>query len=119
VRRKKAKEISEKLTKDYFHHGYPVSRTEAREIGLKIAEPDEELEGLLWQIWGDLSEELKQREPHNPLRVLAENAACQALFAPIPIVQIPANLPPQLAQQTYQNVLAQIGVAQVPPAPLN
>jgi len=115
--RRKAKEISEKLTKDYFHHGYPVSRTEAKEIGLKIAEQDEELEGLMWDIWCDLSEELKLREPHNPLTVLAENPACQVLFAPVPVVQIPANLPPQLAQQAHQNVLAQVRVAQVPPAP--
>src|SRR5262249_33300273 len=49
--KKKAREISEKLTKDYFHHGYPVNRTEAKEIGLKVADRDEELENLMWQIW--------------------------------------------------------------------
>jgi hypothetical protein len=115
--KKKAREISEKLTKDYFHHGYPVNRTEAKEIGLKVAEHDEELEGLMWEIWCDLSDELKLREPHNPLGVLANNPACQPLFGPAPIVQLPANLPPQLAQQAYQSVLAQVSVAQVPPAP--
>lgn len=113
----KAREISEKLTKDYFHHGYPVNRTEAREIGLKISERDEETEDLMWQIWCDLSEELKLREPHNPLKVLADNPACQALFAPVPVIQLPANLPPQLAQQAHQQVLAQVQVAQVPLAP--
>lgn len=113
----KAREISEKLTKDYFHHGYPVNRSEAKDIGLKVADPDEDLEDLMWRIWTDLSEELRLREPHNPLTVLAENPACQALFAPVPIVQLPANLPPALAQQAHQKVLAQITVAEVPPAP--
>ncbi|MCI0352937.1 MAG: hypothetical protein L0Z53_26240, partial [Acidobacteriales bacterium] len=113
----KAQAISAKLTKDYFHHGYPVNRSEAREIGLKVAEQDEELEDLMWQIWTDLSEELKLREPHNPLRVLAENPACQPLFAAVPVIQMPANLPPALAQQAHQQVLAQLAVANVPPAP--
>src|SRR2546428_6978258 len=113
----KAREISEKLTKDYFHHGYPVNRSEAKEIGLKVADQDEELESLMWRIWTDISEELKLREPHNPLRVLAENPACQALFDAVPLVQLPANLPPALAQQAHQQVLAPIDVANVPPAP--
>lgn len=117
VDKQKAREISEKLTKDYFHHGYPVNRTEAREIGLKVADRDEELEDLMWQIWCDLSEELELREPHSPLRVLAENPACQALFAPIPVIHLPANLPPQLAQQAHQKILAQVTVTDVPPAP--
>lgn len=115
--KQKASEISKKLTTDYFHHGYPVNRTEAKDIGLKVADHDEELEGLMWKIWCDLSEELKLREPHNPLRVLAENPACQALFAPAAVIQLPANLPPQLAQQAHQQLLAQVQVANVPPAP--
>jgi hypothetical protein len=115
--KQKAHEISEKLTKDYLHHGYPVNRTEAKEIGLKVAERDPALEALMWQIWGDLSEELRLREPHNPLRVLRENPACQALFAPLLLVQLPANLPPQLAQQAHQQILAQVQVEPVPPAP--
>lgn len=113
----KARAISEKLTKDYFHHGYPVNRSEAKDIGLKVAASDEKLEDLMWRIWTDLSEELRLREPHNPLRVLADNPACQAMFAPVPIVRIPANLPAALAQQAYQQVLAQITVADVPLAP--
>lgn len=115
--RKKARSISEKLTKDYFHHGYPVNRSEAKEIGLKVAERDEVLEGLMWQIWSDLSDELELREPHNALRVLRKNPACQALFAPLLVVQLPANLPPQLAQQAHQQILAQVQVDMVPPAP--
>lgn len=112
--KKKAREISEKLTKDYFHHGYPVNRTEAKGIGLKVTDRDDELEELMWDIWGDISEELKLREPHNALTVLRDTPACQALFAPLPLLNLPANLPPQIAQQAYQQVLQQVQVAQVP-----
>jgi hypothetical protein len=114
---KKASTISQKLTKDYLHHGYPVNRSEAKSVGLKVAQPDEELEDLMWKIWCDISDELRLREPHFPLTVLANNAACQPLFDPIPIVQLPANLPPQVAQQAYAQVMNQIMVASVPPAP--
>jgi hypothetical protein len=114
---KRARAISEKLTKDYFHHGYPVNKNEAKEIGLKIAAQDEVLEKLMWDIWCDLSTELKLREPHNPLTVLADNPASNALFAPAMLLQMPVNLPPALMQQAHQNVLSQLTIAQAPPAP--
>lgn len=47
--RGKARAISEKLTRDFFHHGYPVSRSEARSIGLPIAASDPAVEDLMWQ----------------------------------------------------------------------
>lgn len=47
----KAKAIAEKLTKDFFHHGYPVNRSEATEIGLNVAKKDPDVEDLMWQIW--------------------------------------------------------------------
>jgi hypothetical protein len=114
---RKATSISEKLTKDYLHHGYPVNRSEANAIGLKIAQRDEELEDLMWKIWRDISDELKLREPHFPLTVLADNPACQPLFDAVPMIQLPANLPPVLAQQALQQILSQVMVTTVPPAP--
>lgn len=74
--KQKARSISEKLTKDFFHHGYPVNRTEAKDIGLKV----KELEALMWSIWSDLSAELRLREPHNPVTVLHDDPACASLF---------------------------------------
>ena len=111
-----ARAISEKLTKDFFHHGYPVNRTEAKEIGLKVADRDEDLEKLMWDIWDDISDELKLREPHNPVTVLRDSPLCQPLFASWPMIQLPANLPPQVAQQVYQQALAQVSIQHVPPA---
>lgn len=112
----KAKSIAEKLTKDYFHHGYPVNRSEAKEIGLNVAKPDSILEDMIWRIWADIAEELELRHPHNAVTVLKNDPACAPLFAPLAQIALPANLPPQIAQQAYQQILANIQVQQVPPA---
>lgn len=63
----KARNIAESLNKSYFHHGYPVGRREAQQMGLKIAKPDEQIEGLIWQVWQDIEKDLKIREPFNPI----------------------------------------------------
>jgi hypothetical protein len=111
----KARTLAETLNKQFFHHGYPVSRTEAKEIGLQIAERDADVENLMWRIWTDIEGELKLREPFNPMAVLAGDPSCAPLFAPVPQIQAPANLPPQLQQQVLQQILQQVGVASVGP----
>ena len=51
--------IAKTLNSSYFHHGYAVSRKEAKELGLSIADSNEEIEALIWKIWEDISAELK------------------------------------------------------------
>jgi hypothetical protein len=80
--KQKAKSISEKLTRDYFHHGYPVSRSEAKEIGLKVADSSPEVESLMWEIWSDLSEELELRIPFFAIGQLATDPNCAAFMTP-------------------------------------
>jgi hypothetical protein len=113
----KAKDIAQKLTKEFFHHGYPVNRSEAEEIGLKVAKRDAEVEDLMWRIWSSLSDDLKLREPFSPVGLLKENPGCAPLFAPVPTASIPANLPPDVMQQVVNQVLAQCGIAGVPATP--
>ncbi|MDV0445246.1 hypothetical protein MmiAt1_08100 [Methanimicrococcus sp. At1] len=55
----KAQSIAKTLNSSYFHHGYAVGRKEAKEIGLNIALPDSELESLIWDVWEDISNEMK------------------------------------------------------------
>jgi putative heme iron utilization protein len=112
--RQEARVIAEKLTKDFFHHGYPVNRTEAAQIGLKISERDKKVESLMWEIWCDISEELNLRKPFVELEVLKNNPKCSELFSPIPHANIPANLPQQIMQQVTAQVLAQTVVNNVP-----
>ena len=108
-----AARIAESLNKNFFHHGYPVSRSEAKEIGLKIAEENSELEDLLWRIWCSLEQEFDLRKPFIPLEILDKSEGASALYDPIPLAVIPSGLPPQVQQQAYQEILTKIAMRQV------
>ncbi len=43
----KAKDIAEILNKKFYHHGHALGRSEAKAIGLKVADPDSKLEDLM------------------------------------------------------------------------
>ena len=111
----KAPIIAEELNKNFFHHGYPVSRSEAIEIGLKVAERDPGLETLLWTTWKSIEDNLDLRSGFNPLQCLRADERCKALFNPVPTVEIPANAPQDLKNQVYQQILSAASVHQVPP----
>ena len=111
----KARAISEALNTKFFHHGYPVSRNEAKEIGLKLGKTDAQVEKLMWAIWQDIAEELTLRTPFQPVAMLKADPACGALFSPVPQVALPGNLPPAILQQAYTQILQQVTVADVPP----
>lgn len=92
--RTRARSISEALNSKYFHHGYPLSRTEAKEIGLSVADTDQTIEDLMWAVWKDLEADLKIREAFVPLGLFSSNPACQALFSPIRQQQNAQVVPP-------------------------
>lgn len=68
----KAKLISEKLNRNYYHHGYPLDRSEATEIGLNIT-INKDVEDLMWQIATDIISEFKENEPFDPQSIAQEN----------------------------------------------
>jgi hypothetical protein len=108
--------ISESLNTKYFHHGYPLNRKEAKQIGLSIEPPDTDTERLMWRIWKDIETDLKLREPFNPLGILKAEASCKNLFAPVPQLTLPPGAPPPVLQALAQQYAAQIGATMVPPA---
>jgi hypothetical protein len=110
-----AKTIAEALNKSFFHHGYPLGRKEAKEIGLKVIDPHKKLEILMWQVWENVEEEMKCNKPFNPLEIVLSNPTTSNLIGPVPQAQIPSNLPPQVMQQAIQNILQQVNVVQIPP----
>ncbi len=112
--KQKAHSISQSLNRSFFHHGYPVSRSEAKEIGLKLASPNVDIEKLMWAIWLDLEDEFKLREPFNPLALLRNDPQCQALFSPVPMLNLPGGVPPQALNQFLSQLLPQL-VTAVPP----
>lgn len=111
----KATAISEALNKSFYHHGYPLGRSEAKSIGLNIIEPDDELEALIWDVWEDIEKEMECKKPFNPVEVALNNEEMRDLIAPVRQVQLPSNLPPQLMQQAYNQILQQINVISIEP----
>jgi len=95
----KAKLISEALNKKYFHHGYPVSRSEAKEIGLPVAASNVIIEDLMWKVWLDIEQELKFREPFSPVNILKNDPACAALFSPVVPGTAQLGVPPAKMHQ--------------------
>lgn len=81
--KQKARAISEKLTRDFFHHGYPLSRTEAKDIGLMVANSNPSVEDLMWRIWSHLGRELQLRQPFVPLQALVNDPNAAPLFNPL------------------------------------
>jgi len=117
--KQKARAISEALNSKFFHHGYPVSRNEAKDIGLKLGKSDSEVEDLMWNIWQNIADEMELRTPFQPLALLRADAAYSALFGSVPQVTIPANLPPPVLQQVLNQVMQQVSTVQVPPKDYN
>lgn len=106
----KARTIAETLNKSYYHHGYPLGRTEAREIGLSVSNPPAELEQAMWFVFESFEIEMKLNEAFDPVKVIIQEGDATGILTPAPLIQIPGNLPPDLLQQVYQSVLQQIQV---------
>lgn len=110
----KAKTIAETLNKSFYHHGHAVGFSEAKKIGLPVSKPKEELKQLLYQVLCSFEDEMEFNSPFNPLQVVLNNPQTSALLQPVNQIQLPANLPNQVLQQAYQQVLQQIQVVQIP-----
>ena len=95
----KAKSIAKALNSSYYHHGYAVGRKEAKEIGLPVVIPEKELETLLWTIWKDYSDEMKCSIAFDPVREIMTDPESNAIISQVPVVNLPANTPPDVANQ--------------------
>ena len=80
--------IVSKLTKELPTHSYLLGREEAKEIGLELREPRDELEDLMWRLYSEYEEWLKMTEPYSAMldigadqtrRVRYERAALEML----------------------------------------
>jgi len=66
----KINSIIETLTERMYSHGHAIGRKEAKEIGLFIEMPDEQLEKILWDLYLKYENFLKFNEPLDPLVIL-------------------------------------------------
>lgn len=106
----KAKTLAEALNKSFYHHGYPLGRTEAFQIGLPVVNPNEALETLLWGVYETFENDMDFNRPFDPLKIVLNSAAGANLLSPALQVQLPGNLPQQVLQQAYNQILQQIQV---------
>lgn len=98
--------ILEKLGRQFHSHAYPVSRNEAMEMGLEVnKERDEVLESLMWSLWLDLEQELKEREPFSPIIELMKSTSANELLA----APLQWNLPMNASSPSY----FQAGVSEI------
>lgn len=110
----KAKSIAGQLNRSFYHHGYPLDRKEAKEIGLNIIEPNEELEKVMWEVWEDIQDEMKCSEPFSPIEVLFKDAAIKDILTKNTILNFPANIPANILQQVIQNIISQLATIDLP-----
>jgi hypothetical protein len=110
-----AKAIAESFNSAFYHHGYPVGRREAAEAGLNVVKAEDiGLDDVLWSVWMDVAAEMAVDMPFDPLVEVMNDPVVGPQLTEVPRVDIPAGLPPALAQQAFQQVLAQIQVMQQP-----
>lgn len=110
----KAQVIAESLNRSFFSHGHAVSRTEAKDLGLKIAAEKPELSQILWKVHLDLEQELKEREPFNPLSECLSQQGCEHLTQAPPHLPIPGNIPDPMKVQMINNYMQSAAVVQSP-----
>ena len=102
----RARTIAEGLNKTFFAHGDAVSRSRARELQLRIADDNSDLEKLLWNAYIGIESYMCLRNPFNPLQYFLANGGAGSLAHPAPVV-LPPNTPPQLANQIWQQIVQQ------------
>src|SRR6266851_7571 len=66
LRRRKNGKIVDTLTKELLSHDYTISRREARDIGLNVAEPDARSGEAIMQLYREYEADLHLLEPYNP-----------------------------------------------------
>lgn len=86
----KLRSIVQNMSRKFQSHSYPVSRTEAVELGLQIDRRDETLEKLMWKAWQKIEKDLDQRTPFDAVAELAKSPQAASLFSPVPQMDIPA-----------------------------
>jgi hypothetical protein len=66
----KIKKIVQEMTGDITIHAYPIDRDEAKELGLKVEAPDEKVENLLSELYGEYAKTVKFGQPFHPNELL-------------------------------------------------
>jgi len=69
-KRKIVKKIVNEITSDICIHNYPIYRDEAKDLGLNVILPNEELEKLLWQLYEKYANDMELQKQFSPVEIL-------------------------------------------------
>ena len=83
----KISSIIETLTEKIYSHGHAIGRREAKDIGLPVKYPDDDLENLMWELYLKYEEFLKLREPVHPEILLKDKEQHQIEDIPIAVIE--------------------------------
>ncbi|MGV8108965.1 SDH family Clp fold serine proteinase [Methanospirillum sp.] len=111
----KIKQITNAFNKSFYHHGYPIGRSEAKSIGLNVNTKEKEIESLIWNLWLDLEKEMECQNPFNPYHVALNNPQLSQQIKPISQIQLPINIPPPLMQGVMQQIQQNMSVSSIQP----
>jgi hypothetical protein len=114
--RSKLRTIVENMSRKFQSHAYPVSRTEAVDIGLPVnKERDKKLEKLMWSVWLDIEEELKENAPFHALYELLRSSEAPKLLSAVPQLDLPQHATAGAHYQTSINDVVQAVTAKIEP----
>ena len=104
----RAATIAQILNSNFFHHGYAVSRAEAKEIGLQVTEPNTDVETILWDIWKDFDAEMNCSQPFDPNSEALRNIKKMPALECVPVVQMPVGIPQECNAAIANAIASQI-----------
>jgi hypothetical protein len=70
--RQRIPKIVDDLAEKLYYHNYLISRSEAKELGLRVKKPNSDLERLLWSLYLDYEAEMELGKPFDPAVHLRE-----------------------------------------------
>ncbi len=80
--------VVEALTEKMYSHGHAIGRTEAKDLGLPVEKPDENLETLIWNLYQEYESLLQLNEPIDPEELVTRKNTEEYPLDNIPIAII-------------------------------
>lgn len=68
--KKTIEKIVNEITSNICVHNYPIYRDEAKELGLNVKIPKDNLEKMLWNLYEKYAEDMELEKKFNPLKIL-------------------------------------------------
>lgn len=72
----------------------------------------------MWAIWEDFCEEMQCNRPFDPMAELFAHPEAREQVANMPVVDLPANMPPELVSQIFASLANNVSITQRMPIEL-